>query len=253
VKQAIQRLLEDHIGNRYLYLVFPYFLGAPREAVDNFLDRLIERSPHRHVKGLASLERARFLWAFGDRKDVARATSLLKQCKNEFADVQGIGDSERLSTRAEELLVRITRLSSGPPAQEIAAKDADGRSLKLSGFRGKVVLIYFFADWQLQCRELYPRLRALMAGHADKPFSILGVNCDSIDTLQSLVSDGSIKWRCWADGYQGPIAKAWQVSEFPAVFLLDHHGIIRRVDRDASRVKELEQQVEELIENAEKP
>ena len=62
---------------------------------------------------------------------------------------------------------------------------------------------------------------------ADKPFALLGVNCDSQDTLRQLYADQKVMWKCWSDGKGGPISETWQVESYPSMFILDQEGVIR--------------------------
>ncbi len=78
--------------------------------------------------------------------------------------------------------------------------DVDGKSFKLSDYSGKVVILDFFADWCPYCVRMYPEEREPAEKMADKPFAMLGVNCDSPDTLRQILADKKVTWRCWSDG-----------------------------------------------------
>jgi peroxiredoxin len=152
---------------------------------------------------------------------------------------------------AAPLLFRIRHLSVGKPAPEIVGTDAEGRTFKLSDFRRKVVLLDFFADWCPYCARMYPEEAALVKKYAGRPFTLLGVNCDSLDTLQQLVEQKKVTWRCWSDGRDGPIARTWQVEGYPALYVIDQDGIIRQVLSGAPRPGALEQAIIPLLDAAE--
>ncbi len=59
-------------------------------------------------------------------------------------------------------------LATGRPAQEIIGRDSKGDFFRLSGLRGKVVLLDFWVDWCPYCREMYPTERALLKKHGDR-------------------------------------------------------------------------------------
>jgi peroxiredoxin len=141
------------------------------------------------------------------------------------------------------LLFRIRHLSVGKPAPEITGTDAEGRSFKLSDFRGRVVVLDFFADWCPYCARMYAEEGALVKKYAGRPFALLGINGDGPDTLQQLVEQKKVTRRCWSDGRGGPIAQAWQVEVYPTLYVIDRDGIIRQVLSGAPRPGALEQAI----------
>jgi WD40 repeat protein len=117
----------------------------------------------------------------------------------------------------------------------------------LSDYAGKVVVLDFFADWCPYCVRMYPEERELTEKLAGKPFSILGVNCDSQDTLRQILADKRVTWRCWSDGKGGPIAQTWQLEGYPMMFVVDHQGVIRKKFTGQTPPGLLQQTVNELI------
>ncbi len=78
---------------------------------------------------------------------------------------------------------------------------------------------------------MYPHERSLVKAMKDKPFALLGVNSDSdLDKLRPRMEEESITWRSFwngPEGTNGPISKAWNVSGWPTLYLIDHEGVIR--------------------------
>ncbi len=76
---------------------------------------------------------------------------------------------------------------------------------------------------------MYPHERSLVETYANRPFSIVGVNSDSKETLVKVEGDGTILWRSFWDGGDtgGPIASSWNVYSWPTLYVLDHKGVIR--------------------------
>ena len=96
--------------------------------------------------------------------------------------------------------------------------DFDGKPLKLSDYRGKVVVLVFWGTWCGPCMREVPHERELAERLKDKPFAVLGVNCD--DDKQAAVSaikSERISWPNWHDGApgEGPIAKRYHIRELP--------------------------------------
>jgi thiol-disulfide isomerase/thioredoxin len=102
--------------------------------------------------------------------------------------------------------------------------------LKLSEYRGKVVLLVFWADWSPYCRQLYPDLQRLAKRIGDNAqFSLLGVNSDrDRNSAQSVIRQLKITWpNWWDDPSRRAVSSQWGVETIPYLFLLDATGVIR--------------------------
>src|SRR5690606_30692612 len=100
---------------------------------------------------------------------------------------------------------------------------------------------------------MYPDERSLVEEMKDKPFAILGVNSDrDLDKLKPRLIEEKITWRSFWNGPQGtggPISKAWHVSGWPTVYVIDHEGVIRHKSHNSP---ELHKVLRRCIEAAEK-
>jgi hypothetical protein len=78
---------------------------------------------------------------------------------------------------------------------------------------------------------MYPHERSLVEQWKDEPFAIVGVNSDKdLAKLRPRLAEEKITWRSFwngAAGTEGPIAKAWHVTGWPTVYVIDHEGVIR--------------------------
>lgn len=78
---------------------------------------------------------------------------------------------------------------------------------------------------------MYPHERSLVKELRDKPFVLIGVNSDRDKAkLAPRLKEERITWRSFWNGplgTRGPISKAWNVSGWPTVYVIDHEGIIR--------------------------
>ncbi len=138
-------------------------------------------------------------------------------------------------------------LAVGKPAPEIQGVDVDGDPLKLSDYRGKVVVLVFWGSWCGPCMAQVPRERDLLERLKGEPFGLLGVDCEpDKDTARGVMARERMTWPNWYDGAQGegPIAHRYHVRAYPSFFVLDARGIIR--GRDASNGR-LEQTVDKLL------
>ncbi len=141
-----------------------------------------------------------------------------------------IEKKKTLAQVAEANLDELHNLNIGQPAPEIVGKDLNGNPMKLSDYRGKVVVLVFWGSWCSPCMAEVPSERELAEKYRGKPFAILGVNCrETIDVAKKTVEREKMTWPQWYDGEEGdgPIAEKYHVRGFPTLFVIDAKGIIR--------------------------
>ena len=100
---------------------------------------------------------------------------------------------------------------------------------------------------------MYPHERSLVKRLADKPFAIVGVNSDADrEKIQETLVKESITWRSFWNGGStgGPISKAWNVSGWPTIYLIDHEGVIRWKGHGEEEAK-FDARVDALVQAAE--
>jgi thiol-disulfide isomerase/thioredoxin len=116
----------------------------------------------------------------------------------------------------------------GTLAPEIDGEDLDGVRFKLSDYRGKVVVVSFWASWCKPCRNMIPHERALVERFGDKAV-VLGVNIDDDrGAARSAITSQRITWRNWSmAGWDNPANKRWGVNSIPTVYVIDASGVIR--------------------------
>lgn len=78
---------------------------------------------------------------------------------------------------------------------------------------------------------MYPHERSLVKRLADEPFALIGVNSDrDREKIKQICIDKNLTWRSFWNGPQGtggPISRAWNVTGWPTIYVLDHKGVIR--------------------------
>ena len=154
---------------------------------------------------------------------IAEAERLYRSVIANFADV------ETLAAAARGDLGEMPTFGVGKVAPEITGNDIEGNPMKLTDYRGKVVLLVFWGDWSPLCRSEYAPVREAVQAASGKPFVLLGVNSDADrSAIQQVTRSKELPGRFWWDGGKdGPIAKAWTVTRWPTVYVLDAQGRIR--------------------------
>jgi thiol-disulfide isomerase/thioredoxin len=122
--------------------------------------------------------------------------------------------------------------SAGTHPQDVAPdfslEDLDGRSHRLSAYRGKVVLLNFWASWCPPCRLEMPSIEKLYQAKSKKPFIVLGINQgETPDTaFASLGLFSPMPTFPILLDRKGVVAKSYEVEGLPSSFLLDRSGKI---------------------------
>jgi thiol-disulfide isomerase/thioredoxin len=135
-----------------------------------------------------------------------------------------------LGQEAEARVDDLLNLAVGKPAPEIEGVDVDGKPLRLSDHRGKVVMLVFWGSWCNPCMAEVPHERDLVERLKGQPFALLGVDCeDNKDTARGVMARERMTWPNWFDGAvgTGPIANRYHIRGYPRVFVLDVKGVIR--------------------------
>ena len=132
----------------------------------------------------------------------------------------------------------------GSPAPEIVLKDLQGRDVKLSDLRGKVVLVNFWATWCKPCKEEMPAMQASYDKLRDKGFVVLAVNEleDTARVAEHIRTHGHT-FEVVMD-HNNQVANVYGVVGLPASFLIDPQGIVR--ERIAGSLL-TESRIEEMV------
>lgn len=185
----------------------------------------------------------------------AEAAALFETVINRYSEVASLSrvrirrSPATIGDEARCELFEMTRLGVGCVAPEIEGVDLEGRTLRLGDFRGRIVLLTFWASWCGPCMELVKHERELSKRFASKRFAVVGVNGDkSVGDALNAVKTSGISWGSFwsgSEGPNGPIPTIWNVHGWPTCYVLDGEGVIRLRDTTLSPL--IEKTVAQLL------
>jgi peroxiredoxin len=118
---------------------------------------------------------------------------------------------------------------TGAPAPDFALKSSTGENLRLSEYRGDVVMINFWATWCGPCRQEMPLLDELYTRYERVGFSLLGVNIDDdSQRAMDMIAELGINFPVLFDDRK-EVSKLYQVDAMPVTVLVDREGDVRYV------------------------
>jgi peroxiredoxin len=213
------------------------------ETAGRMLDLALALYPDR---GMVYLAAARSLLARGDEA----ALKMLVDVSRRLVADETIDDETKLAT-----LSRIYATPRARPAERpetlvwLPVKDMDGKPVALEDYRGKVLLVDFWATWCEPCMLEMPNLVETLKEHGDEGFAVIGVSADGPgreEQIRVAAEKHGMTWRQIYDGKDTlpPLVLQNGVRTIPATFLLDRSGKVRYTN---VRGPELEKRVVELL------
>ncbi len=144
--------------------------------------------------------------------------------------IKNYGDRDPVMTAAlQKEIDEVKNYAVGGTAPDFTQQSPEGEDISLSDFRGKVVLVDFWASWCGPCRRENPNVLKVYNKYKDKGFEILGVSLDKTkDRWVKAIADDNLPWPQISDlkGWSNAVANDYGVRSIPHTILLDKEGKI---------------------------
>jgi peroxiredoxin len=137
----------------------------------------------------------------------------------------------------------------GAVAPDFTLRSSTGKNLKLSEYRGQVVMLNFWATWCGPCRQELPRLDRLSEQYRRAGFVLLGVNVDDNPrNAQDLMAQLGVRFPVLFDAAK-QVSGRYDIDAMPSTVLIDRGGVVRYVHRgyQSGVEKEYDGKIRELL------
>lgn len=112
-------------------------------------------------------------------------------------------------------------------AAEFELQDIDGQLHRLSDYRGKVIVLNFWASWCPECVEEMPSLNTLYEKYKGNDLVVLGISADrALESVKRLLSKTQVKYPLMLDTTGGALFRRYTIIGLPSTVVIDKNGFI---------------------------
>lgn len=127
--------------------------------------------------------------------------------------------------------------------------DINGADFSLDDFKGKVVILDFFATWCGPCRTQMPHLSQICEKYNNSKVIVISISIDprtdTLEKLKQFASDNDMTWIVARDTTE--VSKSYRVTKIPTLFIIDQKGIIRYVHVGPASASTLSSEIDSLL------
>ncbi|MFJ7930839.1 TlpA disulfide reductase family protein [Peribacillus sp. NPDC096622] len=138
-------------------------------------------------------------------------------------------------------------LKIGAKAPNFSLKTLDGKQVELSDYKGKKVMLNFWATWCPPCKKEMPDMEKYTQQAGDDVV-VLAVNIDPENDVQAFVEDNGITFTIPLDSQsaKNPVNERYKILSIPTTYFIDKKGIIRNKVISAMQLKDMERNINSM-------
>ncbi|HSH94353.1 MAG TPA: TlpA disulfide reductase family protein [Roseimicrobium sp.] len=195
-------------------------------------DVLIEKYKSQKTDEVASIVIMKAILYLQVLNELEKGIAVLEEFKTNFPDSPLGKQVDQIieSVKSQLAVWKIQKsLAVGTVFPNFSEKDLDGRPLSVSGFKGKVVLVDFWATWCGPCVRELPNLIQAYEKYHDRGFEIIGISLDENEqALRSFIAEQKMPWPQYFEKSEGlnKLATKYAAISIPTTYLLDREGKI---------------------------
>jgi thiol-disulfide isomerase/thioredoxin len=162
-------------------------------------------------------------------ENTEKGIALLKDIKMTYPQSEIAKNIDQAVEALQRQAAATSILAVGKPFPTFSEKDLNGKPLALADFKGKVVLVDFWATWCGPCVQELPNVLAAYEKFHGKGFEIIGISLDqNRDALTGFIKERGVTWVQYFDGlgWKSKLGTQYGIQSIPATFLLDGEGKI---------------------------
>lgn len=162
-------------------------------------------------------------------ENTPRAVAILKQLKADYPETEIGRKVDEMVGQIEGQATAEAALAVGKAFPDFAEQDLAGQPLALAAYKGKLVLVDFWATWCGPCVAELPNVIAAYEKYHDKGFEIVGISLDEDRAaLDAFLKEHKMPWPQYFDGqgWKNKLGRQYGINSIPATFLLDREGKI---------------------------
>ena len=209
------------------------------------------RGAGRYYVAAGRMQAANAPGMFGEDRAAERqsALDLATGLSDGVEDEKLPGDARTFADAEADLIRSIRHGTVGSKVPDLVGGRLDGAPERLSDYRGRVVLLDFWATWCAPCVAALPQKRQLVGDLPADRFVLLSISVDAnLETVTGFMEDEPMPWENWHVGMTSEITRALNVLSYPTYILIDEHGeILARMNHLPDQFVTL---IEETVEGA---
>jgi len=260
-KDALALLKKEYVKSKLIRKSLRQLAGVGTDSKSvEIVEAVAKENPDRLTKALALRALATALEQQGklakQAEDNEQIRAYYEKSLGKDALQKIIDNAEKIKKKAEKYRASLKKdykdvlpdVSVGQKAPKTVAEDLEGKKVALSDYKGKVVVLDFWATWCGPCRAMIPSNTKLVEEMDGKPFAFISISSDEKkETVTEFLEKTKMPWIHWWEGDDGEATRVYDITGIPCVFVIDHKGVIRhkqvgfnpRGDAIGKKVREL--------------